>query len=164
MSTQASSFPQPHHDHAQCVEKALREALSMCDSRGTKLTVNRQRVFELIWTSHCPVTAYELLEQLQALGLRVQAPMVYRCLEFLLEQGLIHRVESLNAFVGCSNPSTPHAAELLICEKCGVAAEATNAKIDQNLEQTAKNLNFTIQNCVIELSGLCGFCSPSPDK
>src|SRR5262249_31814588 len=92
------SFGQRPHDHQACVAEALDKAALLCDRRGARLTELRLRVLELVWRSHAPVGAYEVLGLLQQRGgKRAAPPTVYRALDFLLEHGLIHRLESLNA-------------------------------------------------------------------
>ena len=94
------------HDHRVCVKDALEQATAICAKRGARLTPIRRRVLELIWASHKPSGAYDILEALsqESRGKRIAPPTVYRALDFLLEQGLIHRLESLNAFIGCPHP------------------------------------------------------------
>ena len=161
MTADTSIFPKPRHNHGHCMRHALDKAETVCKEKGVRLTENRRAVLEIVWMSHCPVTAYEILEQFHRKGKKVQAPMVYRCLEFLLQYDLVHRVESMNAYVGCQHPSKPHAAELLICRSCGVAAEVVNEPLERNLRQFARKHGFTLQDRVVELAGLCDHCRES---
>ncbi|WP_297007212.1 transcriptional repressor, partial [Thalassospira sp. UBA6510] len=101
-------FPKKGHDHDRCVHSALAQAEKVCDSENARFTDMRRKVFTLIWQSHKAVTAYELLDALTAEGQRVQPPTVYRALEFLTELGLVHRIESLNAYFGCDRPDCEH--------------------------------------------------------
>src|SRR5581483_8522848 len=103
-----TGFAPPGHDHALCIDDALAAAERQCAARGARLTEQRRRVLELIWKSHAPVGAYTLLDRLREGGVRAQPPTVYRALEFLVENGLIHRIESLNAYVGCADPDQRH--------------------------------------------------------
>ncbi len=108
-------FTSADHDHGHCVATALDAAASLCQRRRARLTPLRRRVLELVWRSHEPQGAYDILDTLGERGRRAAPPTVYRALDFLLGQGLIHRIESLNAFVGCRDPDTPHAGQFLIC-------------------------------------------------
>ena len=90
-------FPQKGHDHNRCIDSAIAQAEKVCEAENARFTDMRRKVFSLIWQSHKAVTAYELLDSLQAEGQRVQPPTVYRALEFLTDLGLVHRIESLNA-------------------------------------------------------------------
>ena len=111
--TAADSNAFDHHDHNLFVDAALACARHLCNERGARLTPLREEVLQLVWQTHKPLGAYALLEQLSAHaapGTRrsVAPPTVYRALEFLREQGLVHRIDSLNAFIGCPHPRQPH--------------------------------------------------------
>lgn len=152
-------FPAHSHDHGQCLAGAIDAALKICGERGTRLTEQRQRVLEIIWQSHRPIGAYEILDRLVELeGKRPAPPTVYRALDFLLEQGLVHRVESRNAFIGCSDPSRRHVVEILLCTQCGHAAEVSDHRIARAVEQAAEGLGFAVENQTIEIAGRCQAC------
>jgi Fur family zinc uptake transcriptional regulator len=96
------------HDHEHCVEDALAAADKLCAEQGLRFTPLRRRVLELVWSSHKPVGAYALLDKLRSEDLGSAPPTVYRALDFLIEHGLIHRIERMNAFIGCSHPGETH--------------------------------------------------------
>ena len=97
------------HDHSQCVDSALADADALCARQGVRLTALRRRVLELVWQSHKPLGAYDILGTLsEEDGRRAAPPTVYRALDFLMENGLIHRIASLNAFIGCVRPEHSH--------------------------------------------------------
>ncbi|MDX2494940.1 MAG: hypothetical protein QNK27_08275, partial [Desulfuromusa sp.] len=100
-------FISGEHDHQCCLDGAMANAELLCQQRGKRFTSIRRRVFELIWQQHKPIGAYEVLEGLQQDG-RAAPPTVYRALDFLLDLGLVHRINSLNAYVGCIHPEYPH--------------------------------------------------------
>ena len=106
---QGGRFLSSGHDHGHCLANALQYATAVCTERGARLTPVRQRVLEIIWQSHRPLGAYAILEVLSAEGHSPAPPTVYRALEFLLTHGLVHRLSSLNAFVGCTRPGHPGA-------------------------------------------------------
>jgi Fur family zinc uptake transcriptional regulator len=151
-------FPRSGHDHAQCVSHALSAAVSLCERAGERLTPLRQRVLELVWSSHQPIGAYALLDRLKQDGRSAAPPTVYRALEFLLEQGLVHRIESLNAYVGCAQPGDGHLVQFLICRKCGTAAEIEDRRVVEAIGRSAAERGFALEGRVIELSGLCEHC------
>ena len=153
-----NAFPTPRHNHTACVNTAIQEAESYCDQAGVRLTDLRRRVLELVWNSHRPVGAYDLLEQLAPSGRKVAPPTVYRSLDFLLQHGLIHRIDSLNAFIGCNQPGHAQDAQFFICKECGEAAELIDPKIGRVLNQEAKQLGFNIEKQTIEIAGLCERC------
>jgi len=154
----SATFPSPAHDHGHCIRQALDAAEDRCKSNGARLTELRRRVLELVWQSHAPVGAYALLDILKAEGQNAAPPTVYRALDFLLEQGLVHRVASLNAYMGCSHPGQPHAAKLLICRKCGRAAELDDPTLDEAVRASAERLGFSLTSQSIEAEGLCADC------
>ncbi|MEI9982345.1 MAG: transcriptional repressor [Aliidongia sp.] len=98
-------------------------AETVCTTRGVRLTELRRQVLELVWRRHEPVGAYDLLDELKVTHRRAAPPTVYRALEFLIDQGLVHRLESLNAYIGCTRPEELHAGQFLICTRCDSIGE-----------------------------------------
>lgn len=154
-----SAFPDPRHDHGDCIDTAVRQAESACRARRLRLTPIRREVLELVWQGHRPVKAYELLDQLRASGRRAAPPTVYRALEFLLEAGFIHRLESLNAFIGCGDPQTPHAGQFLICRSCSAVAELDVPAIADVVSREARDVGFRVDSFRVEIEGLCPECA-----
>ncbi|MFH1804599.1 MAG: Fur family transcriptional regulator [Pseudomonadota bacterium] len=152
-------FPQKGHDHSRCVDSALREAEKVCDAENARFTDMRRLVFSLIWKSHKAITAYELLDAIQAGGQRVQPPTVYRALEFLTQLGLIHRIESLNAYFGCDMPHHHHLGQYFICRQCGRVAEAVDEEMSDAVRKAARQVQFRIEATTIEIKGLCHDCA-----
>jgi Fur family transcriptional regulator, zinc uptake regulator len=151
-------FQKSGHNHGQCIDSALQAATSLCGARGARLTPLRQRVLELIWQSHKPIGAYDLLDKLKDERSNAQPPTVYRTLEFLLELGLVHRIESLNAYVGCNAPATAHPSQFLICRDCGAAAEIADKRLDKAISGLAVEAGFSVIHRTIELEGQCPNC------
>lgn len=147
------------HDHDRCVADALAAAIELCDRRGIRLTPVRRRVLELVWRNHEPVGAYALLDVLREEGWSAAPPTVYRALDFLLDNGLVHRIESLNAFVGCSDPRRPHRGQHLICRRCGSVTEIAAAEIIGAVRRSAAAVGFTVERETIEIAGVCGACA-----
>jgi Fur family zinc uptake transcriptional regulator len=147
------------HDHDRCVADALAAAIELCDRRGIRLTPVRRRVLELVWRNHEPVGAYALLDVLREEGWSAAPPTVYRALDFLLDNGLVHRIESLNAFVGCSDPRRPHRGQHLICRRCGSVTEIAAAEIIGAVRRSAASVGFTVERETIEIAGVCGACA-----
>jgi len=148
------------HDHTICIVDALDTAAELCNQRGARLTQIRRRVLELIWSSHRPIGAYSILEVLKKERANAAPPTVYRAIDFLLEQGLVHRIQSQNAFIGCPNPDPNHQHNgmFLICTDCGNAVELEESKIDQLLKSSASNQGFVIESRTVEAAGLCPDC------
>ena len=148
------------HDHRLCIDDALGRAEVVCAERGAKMTPLRRRVLELVWDSHAPIGAYAIMELLRAADDRAAAPpTVYRALEFLLDQGLVHKIESLNAFVGCDRPEERHVSQFLICSSCKAAVELTDPAILKAVEGSAQKSGFSFKRLTIEAQGLCATCS-----
>ncbi|GAA0591002.1 transcriptional repressor [Caenispirillum bisanense] len=162
-----AAFPAPDHDHAACVDQALAVAEEVCRARGARLTAVRRRVLELLLAEgHRAVGAYHLLDRLNdgASGRKAAPPVVYRALEFLVEQGLAHRIASLNAFVGCARPQDDHRAQFLICRRCGTVAEIAGERLSHDLAEAAERAGFTMLTAVVEAEGLCPRCRDLPPE
>ena len=143
------------HDHGQCVRSALSAADAACAAQSLRLTPVRRRTLEILLESHEAMGAYDVLARLNEDGFGSKPPVAYRALTFLVEAGLAHRVERLNAFVACAKPGEDHAPAFLICSGCGVVAEdsAPNA-----LAPTADAAGFQIERATVEATGLCPSC------
>ena len=151
-------FKKDGHNHGRCIDSAMNTAVNLCSRRGARLTDLRRRVLELVWQSHQPVGAYELLDILKDERRNAQPPTVYRALDFLLELGLIHRIESLNAYVGCNSPDTSHPSQFLICRDCGAAAEISDTRLDRAISGLADDAGFSIVRRTVEVEGQCPNC------
>lgn len=154
-----SAFVSSGHDHVCCREKAIRTAEELCNQRGVRFTPIRREVLELIWESHCAVKAYDLLDRIKPKAGSAKPATVYRALDFLLEQGLIHKVESLNAFIGCSFSDRRHEQLLLTCVKCHEVEERPGERVMEAIAEELKQAAFTMQHKAIEIHGICGRCA-----
>lgn len=149
------------HDHGRCRALALASATAICAARGLRLTPARARTLEILLESHKALGAYEVLERLSADGLGAQPPVAYRALDFLVTNGLAHRIEKLNAYVACARPDHVHAPAFLICRLCRQVAEADAPRAQAGLGVAAERLGFAIEVRVVELEGLCPACRPA---
>ena len=154
------AFHDGGHEHRGCIADALARAEAVCRERGARLTPLRRRVLELVWESHRAVKAYDLLAALGDEGRAAKPPTVYRTLEFLMEHGLVHRIDSLNAFVGCPQPDEGHSAQFLICGDCGEVSEMNAASIDRAVAAQAAGSGFALSRTIVELHGKCPQCAP----
>ena len=154
----ANPFPTPEHDHGDCVQQALVTAEKICRERGLRLTRIRRRVLELVWNSHKPVGAYDILDVLGREGQRSAPPTVYRALDFLIDADLVHRLDSLNAYVGCSHPHSSHTGQFLICRDCRSVAELDDKEISAMVDRKANELGFSAVRQMLEIQGLCPEC------
>ena len=154
----APAFSCRAHNHQRCIETALERAEALCRQHQQRFTAIRRRVFELVWQQHKPIGAYEVLDILQRQG-RTAPPTVYRALDFLQQMGLVHRIASLNAYVGCAQPGTAHDGQFLICESCRSLAELDVPEITQAIRRSAAASGFEAQHQTIEIMGLCPDCA-----
>ncbi len=156
--TASGGFAIPGHDHSACVRRALDHAEAHCRTQGLRLTDTRRRVLEIICQRHEPAKAYDILERLGNDGRRAAPPTVYRALDFLLDACLVHRIDSLNAYVACAHPAARHSAQLLVCSHCEQVAEIEDPKIQAVLVQGASKLGFQIDHQTVEIHGCCPRC------
>lgn len=157
-----SALPYRPHNHDACVREALADARAICQSRNARLTPVRQRVLELIWESHKPLGAYDLLGVLAKEGHNAAPPTVYRALDFLQQNGLVHRIASLNAFVGCNHAHEHHTGMFLICQRCRNVHELTSDSVSGAVADAAAGQGFTPTETMIEVAGLCPRCQSEP--
>lgn len=134
-------------------------AAKLCDRRGAQLTPLRSRVLDLVVEAGRPIGAYELLDRLRDQQGRAAPPTVYRALDFLIEQGLVHRIESLNAFVGCADPDHAHSWQFLICNDCGHAVELEDRRIGNAIARGAADHDFQVGRQTVEITGTCTHCA-----
>jgi Fur family transcriptional regulator, zinc uptake regulator len=154
-------FPPPGHDHDRCSSDAMAIAEARCGQRGQRLTPIRRKVLAALLGSHKPLGAYEIIDRLALKGPRLAPITAYRALEFLRENGLVHRIESRNAFIACVHNHTASALVVfLICERCGAVGEASSSDVAATLTSAAHAAGFTPKSPVIELSGICTHCQP----
>ena len=162
MKAKASAY-QPRflpekHNHARCIARALSQAQDRCSRNEVRFTAIRRRVLEIVWKSHRPLGAYAILEILVGEGRSYAPPTVYRALDFLLEQGLVHRIASLNAFVGCMHPGHVSTGQFLICESCGSATELNDKRVEKAIGRGADSVGFRARAHTIEVAGMCPNC------
>ncbi|MAI11538.1 MAG: Fur family transcriptional regulator [Rhodospirillaceae bacterium TMED167] len=149
---------QKEHDHLACVEEAIARARQVCLEKGVRLTSMRLRILELVWRNHKPVGAYALLDEIKLVHQSAAPPTIYRALDFLMEHGLVHRIQSLNAYVGCSDPGHIRSGIMLICNGCGDALEIDEATISESIASFTRKLGFEVTSQSIEATGMCPGC------
>lgn len=153
------------HNHTHCISDALSAARQVCAERGVRLTPLRQQVLELVWQSHKPLGAYLLMDMLAEIATRpIAPPTVYRALDFLLAQGLVHRINGLNAYVGCQAPSQEHQSHFLICRLCGVAVELDAGVLTLNIQLAGRKAGFSVESHSVEVMGTCPGCAQEHRK
>jgi Fur family zinc uptake transcriptional regulator len=142
----------------RAIEMQLERAAEVVLQRGARLTALRRQVLSLILEASGPLTAYQLLDRLKETRKGAVPPTVYRALDFLLAQRLIHKVERLNAFIACIESGHPHPAQFLICGECGTVIEIEDQAAARALEHAAEQQGFHARNAVVEIEGTCAAC------
>jgi Fur family zinc uptake transcriptional regulator len=154
--TEASAFHS--HDHGRCTGAAMAHAERLARERGLRLTPVRRRALEILLEEHRALGAYEVLERLAADGFGNQPPVAYRALDFLVENGLAHRIRRLNAYAACTHPGERHSPAFFICETCNAVAEAPGAEVAAAMGRAAESIGFAIRRMNVEAVGLCPAC------
>lgn len=152
-------FHAPGHDHDRCTADALKYAEMLCAERAQRLTPIRRQVLELLLESHKPLGAYEIIDRAAAAGGRPAPITIYRALDFLRDNGLVHRIESRNAFMACvGNHETGDPVVFLICERCDDVGETASAAVAEQIKSAARAVGFAPKAPVIEITGVCANC------
>ena len=159
MHTETAPKAHTSHNHRACVADAMARAQEICDVRGVKLTPLREQVLQIVWRSHKPIGAYQVLDELSATHKSARPPTVYRALDFLMGEGLIHKIESLNAYLGCADAGASHSGQFLICRKCGGTEEIVDPKLERVLDAAAARAGFRAERKTVEITGLCARCA-----
>jgi Fur family zinc uptake transcriptional regulator len=153
------TFPAPDHDHDRCAADGIDHAERVCAQRAQKFTPIRRQVLQALLSSHRPLGAYEVIDQLAKAMPRPAPITVYRALDFLMENGLVHRIESRNAYLACAHDHDAAAmVAFLICERCGSVGEIPAAPVAQSLNAAARATGFAPKLSVVEITGTCAHC------
>lgn len=132
---------------------------AICKKRDVKLTPQRKTVLDIMLTANKAMSAYDLLDLLKEHEPQAKPPTIYRALEFLLEQGFIHKVESVNSYIVCPDfDDLDHISILFICDRCKKIIEKHSSDIEKNLKKLAEQSEFLIRHSVLEIHGLCQAC------
>lgn len=151
------------HDHAVCVSDTLAAAEARCASDGLRFTPVRRKVLEILLQEHRALGAYTILDRLREDGFGSQPPVAYRALDFLVLNGLAHKIERLNAFIACAHPSQSHAPAFMICRLCDAVAETHSSPAKGALGEAARATGFRIERTVVEAEGVCPACADKAD-
>lgn len=136
----------------------MKQIESACASRGIELTPLRLDILHLFCKLAKPVTAYELLRELRNTRKTAEPPTVYRVLDFLAQENIVHKIEANNTYLLCIHPDAKHQNQILICNNCGSATEIEDKKICQTIKASAKTHGFHISDELLEIRGYCQGC------
>src|SRR5258708_32032311 len=159
MTVTKPTFPAPDHDHGRCAADAIHHAERVCEGRAQKFTPIRRQVLGALLSSHRPLGAYEVIDELAKSMPRPAPITVYRALDFLMENGLVHPIENRNPFLAFAHDH--HAAAMvafLICDRCGSVGEIPAAPVAQSLNAAARATGFAPKLSVVEITGTCAHC------
>lgn len=141
-------------------EQLLEQAKSVCQQRGARFTRIREQVFILLTKHEGAVGAYDLLEELKIIDSAAKPATIYRALDFLSQQGFVHKIESINAFILCHHFSDcSHPVQLLICDQCGHVEEIQSNNLDLTIRAMADASGFSITHQIVEAHGKCQACT-----
>ena len=130
-----------------------------CKAKNLKLTPVRQKVFQLLVKEKSGLGAYRILDLLRDAGFNSQPPVAYRALDFIVEHGFVHKIESQNSFVACSDPGEHHSPIFMICKKCDSVSEATASVPASDLSEALMATGFKVEQTIIEAEGVCSTCA-----
>ena len=143
------------HNHSTCVSDGLATAETRCAAEGLRFTPVRRKVLEILLQDHRALGAYSILDRLREEGFGSQPPVAYRALDFLVANGLAHKIERLNAFIACVHTHHSHTPAFMICRLCDAVAEALSTTARGVLHDAAHATGFHIERTVIEAEGIC---------
>jgi Fur family zinc uptake transcriptional regulator len=148
------------HEHALHAEEALARAERICRERGLRMTPIRRKALEALHADHRPVGAYDLADRISPEGGRRLAPIsIYRALDFLVEQGFVHRLSSKNAYVACLHGhGADEVVAFLICEVCGGVDEDSSPAMKKAVAAIAESRHFSPAHQMVEIVGRCEHC------
>lgn len=152
------------HNHGACVVDTLAAAEKRCAEDGLRFTPVRRKVLEILLQEHRALGAYAILDCLRGEGFGSQPPVAYRALDFLVQNGLAHKIERLNAFIACSHPNSAHAPAFMICRLCDSVAETQSSPARGALSDAAWATGFTIEKTMVEAEGVCPICSDKAES
>ncbi len=139
-------------------KELIQKARNYCDQKGVRFTVQREKVYSILLQYEHAVGAYDLLDELKKTEESAKPATVYRALEFLLDMGFVHKVESDNKFIVCHHFGCSHPVQFLICDNCGTVQEIQSDGLQEKLDKQAQSVGFTITRQTIEAHGKCAKC------
>ena len=145
------------HDHNACFDVVMEAFQSHCLKKNLKVTPLRSKVLECLLKDHQSLGAYQILDLLRDSGFSSTPPIAYRVLDFLIEQGFVHKIKRLNTFIACSHPGNTHSPAFMICRKCEKVAEIDEKESGIDLKKAAP-VDFKVEEAVIEMIGVCRSC------
>ena len=147
------------HSHSKCISTALKRADSLCSKRNIRFTPIRKKVLSLILEQHMPIKAYDILAKLSDADHIEKPPTVYRALEFLLDNQLIHKIDSSNSYIACEFDHKQHESQFLVCDNCNEVMELQEPLLSSALTETSESKGFITRQSHVEIHGVCADCA-----
>ena len=145
-------------------DECMKHAEDVCQSKGDRLTDLRRNIFELLVKAEKPLKAYDIVEKMRDLGKRMHPTTIYRILDFLTSNGLVHRVDALNAYIACTKNHGDHPSLLFICSNCSKTAEIDDPVLCGSIHENLVKLGMSYNNSCIEVKGQCEHCALKANK
>ena len=141
------------------VQDSIARVLEICELNNLVFTEIRQKIFEIIIKFKKPMKAYEILDVFtEVTGKRAHPPTIYRAIDFLIENGFIHKLNSINSYVGCFHPKVHKECYFLICKICNIYKECCDKNLTENIFKSANKRDFIVSNTTLEIEGHCNDC------
>ncbi len=148
----------PSTSSPSTIAEQISTAHELCAQRGQRLTPIRQKVLEILLRESRSLKAYEMLDRIRSVHPGAAPPTVYRALDFLVEQGLIHRLDAINAWTACMDAAGEPHDILVVCTECGKVAELSAPALSRQLAQKVSDAGFVLSGHETELRALCAAC------
>ena len=148
-------------NHKKCIDDAMSKAEFICQDKGLRFTEIRKFILRLIWENHKPSKAYDLLDKISKMNYSAEPPTIYRALDFLMDNGFIHKINSLNAYIGCVHPLKHNQCYFIICKNCNHVEECCDESITNSIQKTLSVNRFSHKDITLEISGDCYDCLKS---
>jgi|SRR5690554_1432598 len=139
-------------------EDLLAQAKAVCESRGVRMTPTRSEVFRILSERDDAIGAYDLLDLLKVEVPNAKPPTIYRALDFLQEQGFVHKISSANSYILCTHFDHHHPAQMLICKECRSVQEIHSSGVDSAMVEQASKHGFDLHHQTVEAHGICSNC------
>lgn len=144
--------------HKSCMKDKMQEIEELFAKNSLILTPLRQKILEIIFRDHGAIKAYDILDELRKEGFSDKPPTVYRVLDFLLQNQIVHKLSSINSYIICSHLTKHKDCYFLICNKCETVVECCNKYLSKIIDKTANDNKFNVEKTIVEISGICKSC------
>lgn len=146
------------------IQHVISQAEEHCRSRGSRLTEKRKHILSALVKSGKALSAYELIDYCKdAYSENIPAMSVYRILDFLQGEHLVHKLKLTNKYVACSHITCDHPHEVpqfLICDQCNQVKEISIGRsLINKIKEDVEDAQYQLLSTQIELSCLCQSCA-----